>query len=711
MYYDVSVEHPLKKLDQVFTYQSDLDIAVGCRVKVPFAYQELVGVVVKQKITNDSGYEAKNILEVLDDEPYYNDELFALAKYMSYRYVASEITCLKVMLPSKLKPQSNYATIKKEAWVKVIKEANQLTNKQQIAYDSLKKQTMPRSEYYEKYKSAGKKLIELGIVAVYYLEAKAKIESLPQEKMLPLTPMQQQAYQRILNSQKEVCLLHGVCGSGKSEVYLQLAHHYMKQGKQVLLLVSEISLTPMLCEKVKSRFQNKVAIYHSALNDQEKYEQYRLVKNKEVNIVVGTRSAVFMPFDHLGLIVMDEEHETSYKQDRTPKYHTRDIALFRVRYHKAKLLLCSATPSLESYARAYKGNYELVTLNQRINESKPKIQLINMREEIMKYHDHLLSNRLKQAITVRLQAKEQVILLLNRRGYSNVLRCLDCGYVHKCNHCDLAMSYHKEENVMKCHVCHEIQPRIYLCPKCGSKHFRYSGSGTQKLQEHIQMLFPQAKILRMDHDTTTKKGSHQKILKKFEKQEADILLGTQMIAKGLDFENVTLVGILNGDAMLSRSDYRSCELTYHLLEQASGRSGRGSKNGEVMIQTYEMDHYAITSVIQQQYLNFFQNEMHYRHLANYPPYCYMISLVCSHENISVVEEAMYAMLQHLNGLKVKVLGPASLLKKKDKERMRIIIKGKDQLQLIEYARMLYEKYYESKQKATLEIDVDPLYLE
>lgn len=711
MYYDVCVEHPLKKLDQVFTYYSELNINNGCRVKVPFAYQELIGVVVNKHEQNDSGYEAKTIIEVLDDEPYYNDELFALAKYMSSKYIASEITCLKCMLPKKLKPQSKHGTIKYQRYVKVVKQANNLTSKQQLAYDFLKSQDMTYSEYIKKFKSAGKKLIELGFVEEYQLEVKAILDTQKQEEQLTLTLDQKLAYQQILNSSKDVCLLHGVCGSGKTEVFLQLAQHYLNQGKQVLLLVSEISLTPMLCDKVKKRFNNKVAIYHSGLNDQEKYEQYQLVKKQEVHVVVGTRSAIFMPFENLGFIVMDEEHETSYKQDSMPKYHTRDIALFRVHYHKAKLLLCSATPSLESYARAYKGVYELVSLNQRINDSMPKVSLINMRDAIKENHDYMLSNTLKQAIRKRLDRHEQIILLLNRRGYSSVLRCLDCGYVHKCNHCDLALSYHKEENVMKCHTCHEIQPRLYICPQCGSTHFQFRGSGTQKLQEHVQSCFPQAKILRMDYDTTTKKGAHQKILNQFASHEADILLGTQMIAKGLDFENVTLVGILNGDALLSRSDYRSCELTYHLLEQASGRSGRGNKKGEVLIQTYDSYHYAITSVLTHNYLRFFENEMKYRHLASYPPYSYMVEIVCSHKDLKEVEKAIYAMMNTLEKIKIKVLGPATLLKKKDMQRMRIILKGKNQDELIKYARILYDQHYQNKYKANMEIDVDPLYLE
>ena len=513
---------------------------------------------------------------------------------------------------------------------------------------------------------------------------------------------------KIVESNKQVVLLHGITGSGKTEIYLQLARKIINGGKQVLFLVPEISLTPQMVERVKSRFFDDVAIYHSGLNAQEKYEEYQKVFNNEVKIVVGTRSAIFMPFNSLGLIIMDEEHDLSYKQDNSPSYHARDVAIKRADFFNCKVLLGSATPSLESYARSLKGVYELVELNVRVNNKLPNIKLVNITKEIKNKKNFIISDDLKNKIQDRLNNHQQVILLLNRRGFSTSLRCQNCNTTIMCPHCDVAMSYHKDIKMLKCHTCNTALPYPNICPNCFSKNsFTTLGYGTQRLEEEVLRLFDGAKVIRMDADTTSLKNSHEKLLSDFSNKKADILLGTQMIAKGLDFPNVTLVGILNGDAGLNRNDYRSQEITYDLLTQASGRSGRSESDGEVVIQVYDDKNYVINSVIKQSYKTFFKKEMEYRKAGGYPPYNYLISLVFIGRKNVTVRFFAFIFKDKLIG-DFKVLGPSDLLKRNDQIRYRIILKGKN---LDEMRNCIEEILEKEKITCGIKIDVNPLYLE
>lgn len=719
----VFVEHPIHHLDHTFTYCADgYTLTRGMRVQVPFGSKTIVGFVEKVEDISDEEvrrfpYTLKPIISQIDQFPLLNEELYELGNWMAQRYIAPKISCFQCMLPSKLKPSSTHGSIRMEAWVRICKQNDtKLTAKQQSAYEDLQKEKeMLRSVFYEKWKIPGKKLIALGLVEVFEKEKKAILENIEKNKEEEFI-LQEDQKKVIAQVEQEkhhrVFLLHGVTGSGKTEVFLRLASKEIEKGKQVLLLVPEISLTPQMVKRVKQRFGAHVAIYHSGLNAQEKYEQYQLVKEHKVQIVVGTRSAVFMPFDRLGLIVMDEEHDTSYKQDSTPRYHCRDIAIYRGKYHDAKVLLASATPSLESYARAHKGVYALLQMPHRINGNFPSVRIVEMRKSVAKGESYLLSDALLDAIYDRLQKKEQVILLLNRRGYTPILRCISCGYVQMCPHCDVAMSYHKEEKVLKCHTCGYSMNVPTHCPNCHEASWRYLGLGTQKLEEFVQIKFPDAIILRMDADTTTRKHAHENLLKSFDEGHADILLGTQMIAKGLDIEKVTLVGIVNGDALLNRSDYRSAEMTYDLLEQASGRSGRGEYKGEVIIQAYDPNHYAIQCAAHHDYLSFFQQEMQYRHLTGYPPYRYLVSMVFSSKNNQDVQQSVEAAMRILSKKEnCKILGPAQLHKIRDEERCRILLKGKDEQLLIHYVKDVYDKHLQTKQKARLDIDLSPYMLD
>ena len=719
----VFVEHPIHHLDHTFTYCADgYTLTRGMRVQVPFGSKTIVGFVEKVEDISDEEvrrfpYTLKPIISQIDQFPLLNEELYELGNWMAQRYIAPKISCFQCMLPSKLKPSSTHGSIRMEAWVRICKQNDtKLTAKQQSAYEDLQKEKeMLRSVFYEKWKTPGKKLIALGLVEVFEKEKKAILENIEKNKEEEFI-LQEDQKKVIAQVEQEkhhrVFLLHGVTGSGKTEVFLRLASKEIEKGKQVLLLVPEISLTPQMVKRVKQRFGAHVAIYHSGLNAQEKYEQYQLVKEHKVQIVVGTRSAVFMPFDRLGLIVMDEEHDTSYKQDSTPRYHCRDIAIYRGKYHDAKVLLASATPSLESYARAHKGVYALLQMPHRINGNFPSVRIVEMRKSVAKGESYLLSDALLDAIYDRLQKKEQVILLLNRRGYTPILRCISCAYVQMCPHCDVAMSYHKEEKVLKCHTCGYSMNVPTHCPNCHEASWRYLGLGTQKLEEFVQIKFPDARILRMDADTTTRKHAHENLLKSFDEGHADILLGTQMIAKGLDIEKVTLVGIVNGDALLNRSDYRSAEMTYDLLEQASGRSGRGEYKGEVIIQAYDPNHYAIQCAAHHDYLSFFQQEMQYRHLTGYPPYRYLVSMVFSSKNNQDIQQSAEAAMRILSKKEnCKILGPAQLHKIRDEERCRILLKGKDEQLLIHYVKDVYDKHLQTKQKARLDIDLSPYMLD
>lgn len=716
----VYIEHASMQLNRTFTYDGgDFDVQRGMRAVIPFHHRERIGFIDKVEEIDDQDaagfpYELKKIIDVIDDRPLIRDELFDLASWMSHNYIAPMISCFQVMLPAKLKPRTTRHTIKREAWVRYVKSVDSLTVKQEEVLQQLQEvQEMLRSEYYANYKSVGKKLIEKGCAEVFTKEASAHMQKRQgTPSAFTLSEEQQNAITRIQDCEGHyVHLLHGATGSGKTEVFLRLAQDVIEQGKQVLILVPEISLTPQMVKRVEDRFGSQVAIYHSALNNQEKYEQFQLVYKQQVKIVVGTRSAVFMPFHDLGLIVMDEEHDTSYKQESAPRYHCRDVAIWRGQYHHCPVVLASATPSLESYARAYKGKYQLVEMPSRINQQFPQVKLVAMRYAVRRGDDYLLSKELMDAVKERIERHEQVILLLNRRGYTPILRCVSCGHVQMCPHCDIAMSYHKEEKILKCHTCGHQEPMPYECPKCGEHTWRYLGAGTQRLEETLHQQLPQARLIRMDADTTSRKYAHQKLLQRFEQHEADILLGTQMIAKGLDFANVTLVGILNGDALLNRSDYRCVEMTFDLLEQACGRSGRGDKKGEVIIQAYDPGHYAIQLAAAHQYRRFFKEEMKYRHIAKYPPYAYLGSLVFIHRDQTVAGKDAHNIAERLKGKADRILGPSELTRIKDEYRYRIILKGKDREALVNLLMETYQYHRSQKLHSRMELDIDPLVLD
>ena len=534
-----------------------------------------------------------------------------------------------------------------------------------------------------------------------------------------LTPEQQRAVeqidQAITAKNATTFLLEGVTGSGKTEVYLQAIAHALSQGRSALMLVPEISLTPQMVQRVKERFGKDVAMLHSALSDGERYDEWRRIERKEAKVVVGARSAIFAPLDDLGLIIIDEEHEASYKQEDMPRYQAWDVALWRGKYHSCPVVLGSATPDLATRARAQKGVYQQLNLTKRINGSSlPQVTLVDMREAVKTAPAPDFSQILLDQITERLARKEQVVLMLNRRGYSSFVLCRDCGFVLKCPNCDVSLTLHMDTHSMKCHYCGHEEAIPNRCPSCDSKKIRYYGTGTQKVQAELEKLLPEARILRMDVDTTRKKGAHERLLAKFGAHEADILLGTQMIAKGLDFPDVTLVGVLNADTSLSLPDYRSSERTFQLLTQVSGRAGRADKTGQVVIQTYNPEHYAIQLACRQDYEQFFFYEMNLRHLNNYPPYYYTIKITVSAKSEAEAAKESFAIKKGLDQClspQALVLGPtpSSILKIKNRFYYQLVIKYKQEPALEKYLQdLLLQSQSGEKKGIMVVIDREPV---
>ncbi|KXH79933.1 primosomal protein N' [Sporosarcina sp. HYO08] len=534
-----------------------------------------------------------------------------------------------------------------------------------------------------------------------------------------LTTEQRVALEKIIASAEEhrpeTFLLHGVTGSGKTEVYLRAIKHVLAQGKEAIVLVPEISLTPQMTSRFKERFGSQVAVLHSGLSSGEKYDEWRKISRGEVKVVVGARSAIFAPFENIGIIILDEEHEATYKQEDTPRYHARDVAIKRAEFYRCPVILGSATPSLESYARATKNVYTLLTLTHRAKEQQlPSVTVVDMREELKTGNRSMFSVELADAIRVRLQKREQIVLFLNKRGFSSFVLCRDCGTAVQCPNCDISLTYHRANERLKCHYCGHEERVPVACPECESEHIRFFGTGTQKVQEEVSKLFPEARVLRMDVDTTRQKGSHERLLKEFSEGKADILLGTQMIAKGLDFPNITLVGVLAADTTLHLADFRAAEKTFQLMTQVSGRAGRHELPGEVYIQTYTPEHYAIELSKEQRYEPFYQLEMMQRKRFGYPPFYFVTLIQFTHEDLLKVADYAAKGVQFLRenlSPETIIIGPtaAAIGRMNNRYRYQCLIKYKNEPKLISTLQQLI-KYYRTdwiKSGLLMTVDVEP----
>ncbi|MGM1031481.1 MAG: primosomal protein N' [Bacillota bacterium] len=532
--------------------------------------------------------------------------------------------------------------------------------------------------------------------------------TLTAEQTAALKPIQE----KIHHDEHDVFLLYGVTGSGKTEVYLQAIASVIEKGKEAIMLVPEISLTPQTVKRFKERFGEQVAVMHSGLSVGEKYDEWRKIHRKEVKVVVGARSAVFAPFENLGLVIIDEEHESSYKQEETPRYHARDVAIERAKSYGCPVILGSATPTLESFARAKKNVYKLLTLSQRMNKNAlPAVDIVDMREELRTGNRSMFSELLFTKLKDRLDKGEQTVLMLNKRGHSSFVMCRSCGLVINCPNCDISLTYHRFNDIMKCHYCGFEEGMPSVCPECESEHIRFFGTGTQKVEEELGKILPEARVIRMDVDTTSKKGSHERLLNAFGEGKADILLGTQMIAKGLDFPNITLVGVLSADTMLHLPDFRSSEKTFQLLTQVSGRAGRHQLPGEVVIQTYTPEHYSIELSALQDYDAFYEREMYLRRQSHYPPYYYVVLITVSHEDlmktVSVTEKITNYLGSRLNRDSV-VLGPVAspISRINNRYRYQCLIKYKREPDLNQHLRTLLEHYQKETAQNHLQISID-----
>ena len=715
----VLVELSNKNIDKIFDYSVPDNlkdkIKVGIRVKVPFGKMELEGFVIE--IKNSSDISVKDILEVVDDEVILNEELLELGKKIQEDTLSTLISCYQIMLPKALKAKNGMVINKKF-------DTYYYLNKDIVCYGKLsasqdriinlcmEKEYVLRKELVDISLSSLNTLIKKNILLEkklehYRLSYNEKIE--PKKE---LTEDQMKVVNEVLLN-KGYCpyLLYGVTGSGKTEVYMELIEDALNRGKTSIVLVPEISLTPQMVLRFQKRFGDNIAAIHSALSDGEKYDEWRRIVKGEAKIVIGARSAIFAPLKNIGMIIIDEEHSDSYKQDDSnPRYSAKDVALIRAKYHDCPLIMGSATPSLEAFARAKKGVFKLLELPNRINGKElPKINIIDMNEIIKKTKGHF-SEELLAAISLRLKKKEQVILLLNRRGYSSFVTCKNCGYTFKCPNCDITLTYHKSSRTLRCHYC-GYGTKVYdTCPNCHEKSINDLGVGTERIEEELGKLFPESRILRMDFDTTSRKGMHDKMITAFKNQEYDILLGTQIVSKGLDFDNVTLVGVINADTSLNIPDFRSSETTFSLLAQVAGRAGRSTKEGEVIIQTFNPDHYAIQYTKKHDYLGFYNKEMFIRRELKYPPFYYICYLKISGKDSDYIYGEVNKIKKVLENKleKTIILGPSPcvIFKLNNIYRYGIILKYKKEDNLREVLDKIID-HYKDNSKLKLDINFNP----
>ena len=636
MYVSVLTQIGAKAVDQTFFYHVpkllENNIKIGVRVRIPFGNMILDGFVLG--ISDNSSYDnskIKDIINVIDKEPVLNKEMLLLGKYMSDNLLTSLSSCYQVMLPKALKAEvKSNIKIKYDRYLHRIKSIEEIDryigNCKYESQINLLCKLKEGDILITKMSSSINTIIKYGFASIIYEECKRyKYDGISNYKRVNLTDKQRLVSDTIISSfgKSDTFLLYGVTGSGKTEVYMDVIEKAINNGKSAIMLVPEIGLTPQIVGKFISRFGNVISVLHSKLSDSERYDEYRKITNGESKIVIGTRSAIFVPFNNIGVIIIDEEHTSSYKQDNNPRYSAINVAEWRSKYHNCPLVLGSATPSLESFAKAGNHVYKLLSLTERAGGSVlPIVNIIDMKEEAKK-GNFILSDILKNKIGEVLDRGEQAIILLNRSGYSSTISCKECGYVYKCPNCDITYTYHKSSNNLKCHYCGYSMVLPNKCSICGSDNLKDYGLGTEKLEETLNSLY-KARIVRMDVDTTSKKGQHQKIIDDFGEHKYDILIGTQMIAKGLDFPLVTLVGVVSIDSSLTSPDYRASENTFQLLSQVSGRAGRSENKGEVIVQTFNPDHYAITLAKNHDYIDFYKEEMKVRKMLKYSPYYYMV---------------------------------------------------------------------------------------
>ena len=735
---EVIINRTAKKLNRTFDYEipKELEelVVVGSKVIVPFGKGEKTEIAFVVKIKEKSNYEVKPIIK-LDEQ--LTEKQINLAKWMANRYFCNISDCIKLMVtPGTInvekkakdkKIQVVYLNKSLEEIELAINQGN-IKNEKQINVIQFLKQndgsTVSEIEKMtESSRSSVKTLVKNGYLKI--LDQKVERDPLKNKKIgrtenLKLNSEQQEAYNRveedIIYNKNEIFLLKGVTGSGKTEVYLQLIEKVLEEEKTAIMLVPEISLTPQTIDRFISRFGKEIiAVLHSKLSLGERYDEWNRIKEGEAKIIIGARSAIFAPVKDLGIIIIDEEHDNSYKSESNPRYDAKQVAEYIAKQNNCPLLLGSATPDLNTYYKAtYTGEIELLELTKRANNSEmPDISIIDLKQELANGNRSMLSRELYASIEENLKNKKQTILFLNRRGFSTFIMCRNCGYTVKCKNCDIAMTYHSYENKLKCHYCGHEENLVKICPECGSDKIRYFGTGTQKLEQEIHKQFSNARTIRMDVDTVSKKNSHEQILESFKNDGIDILIGTQMVVKGHHFPNVTLVGVITADSSLNIDDYRASERTFQLLTQVAGRAGREKEKGKVIIQSYNPDNYSIQCARKQSYEDFYETEIAVREQLKYPPFSDIIVIGLNsslEKEIIELEQKIYTYLKEKldDNFNIFKPMPAPIEKIQNRYRHRIIIKGNINEEVYEILNTMLKKIYQKDLKSTrIAIDVNP----
>ncbi|MEG6522149.1 primosomal protein N' [Desulfotomaculum sp. 1211_IL3151] len=729
LYAEVAVPVPVRSLYQTFHYgvpeALQGELKMFSRVEVPFSGRFIQGFVIG--FGDPPAFKnIKNIKRMIEREPFLDTELYKTAQWMVQRYLCSLGDAIQTIAGSSVgslkiekRKKGLIPTVGNDFLIGLARAP-----KQKIALEVALRQ--PGLNKQELAKEANTSPAIINALIDKGLLKETELTGAEDDKYLGpkpnLTKEQAIAVTQISQALKEekpsAWLLHGVTGSGKTEVYLRIIEEALGQNRQAIVLVPEISLTPQMVQRFKLRFGSQVALLHSALSQGERYAEKARLRNGEARVVLGARSAIFAPLPNPGVIIIDEEHESSYKQDESPKYHAREVALQRAAQHKAVVVLGSATPAIESYCRARPGGpYQLIRLTKRVDQRKmPVVHIVDLRKEFASGNKGIFSRLFIHALSERIEKNEKSIIFLNRRGYASVVVCHHCGQVIKCPHCDISLTLHKD-GLLRCHYCGYGSRIPQKCPSCASSVIRNFGLGTQRVEEEIKKLFPSIKVLRMDADTTTRKGSHQKLLDQFIGGDAQVLVGTQMIAKGLDIPQVTLVGVVSADITLHMPDFRAAERTFQLLTQVAGRAGRGEIEGEVIIQTYDPEHYSILHAQQHDFIHFFQKEMATRRTLYYPPFSFIIRIMFSGVNEGDVLSAAQVWLERLSKTRqetdlsnIDILGPApaGITRINDRYRWQLLLRGPVSRDLRKIVTLVLEQLGIRYKQVTVSIDVDPL---
>ena len=738
VYANVIVDISVDKLDKTFQYlvppELMENIEVGVQVDIPFGKRIITGYVIE--LTDQPEWDVERIrplLGIRKGSVAIESQLIALAGWMRRNYGSTMNQALKTVIPIKQKTKS----VEKRSVELLLPETR--ARAKLALYES--KHSKAKARLLREL--IGQQVLDYGLVTQKLNVSAATIRAMEQENILavhstasyrnPVAHLTKQEYHKILNEEQQrvvdevsfdmdrgnpqTYLLQGVTGSGKTEVYMELIARVLEKGQQAIVLIPEIALTYQTVMRFYNRFGDRVSIMNSRLSGGERFDQFERAKAGDIDIMIGPRSALFTPFERLGLIIIDEEHENSYKSETAPRYHAREVAIQRARMYRASVILGSATPSVDSFYQVEQGNYRLLTLTERVDHKPlPECEIVDMRKELMEGNRSILSVRLQELMEDRLNKGQQIMLFLNRRGLSGFLSCRACGYVVKCPHCDVSLSLHQGHRMI-CHYCGYEEPEPQVCPSCGSKYLGSFKAGTQRIEELVQKRFPSARIMRMDYDTTRAKDSYEKILSAFANQEADILIGTQMIVKGHDFSNVTLVGVLAADMSLHVSDFHAAERTFQLLTQAVGRAGRGRQPGQAVIQTYDPENYAIVAARNQDYRAFYDKEIAYRCMMSYPPVWNMLVVHCTGAVLEKVEETADLVAELLKkqveerAFRIHVVGPAdaAVAKVNDVYRKVVYLKGEQYEELVQMKDAL-ENYCQSQNAfsgALIQFDFNP----